>query len=150
MSDDIDQMYPALAVEDPRACGDWYREHFGFQVVWDTGWYVSLRKPATQRGDRTHELAFVRFDHASVPPDSNGERHPVRGVLVNIEVPNVEEAWLRLCAPGAPLAHRVARPRRLEEWGQDHVILRGPGGELVDVIEVVPVTGVDESTDRPT
>ena len=73
--------------------------------------------------------------HETIPA---GHRTPAGGVLVNIEVEDVDAEYERLVTRGgAP----VALDLRSETFGQRHVILVAPGGVLVDVIQPIPVTG---------
>lgn len=123
----IQSSYPVLLADDVRAARDFYVAHFGFAPVFDTDWYVSLR-----HGDAPcYELAFVRHDHASVPP---GGRAEARGVILNFEVEDAASEWERLRGAGAP----VLLPLRDEAFGQRHFILEGPGGVMVDVIQNIP------------
>lgn len=102
-----------------------FRRYFDFAVVFETDWYVSLRLGA-------RELAFVAFDHETVPEPA---RVPA-GLLINIEVDDVDAQYRRL-ATGAGLPVRL--DLRTEAFGQRHFIVEGPEGVLVDVItEVAP------------
>lgn len=119
--------YPVLAVDDVAASRDFWVGHFGFEVVFAVDWYVSLR-----RGH--HELAFVAADHPTIP---TGYRTSARGLLLNVEVPDVDAEYERLVT-GAGL--RPELELRTEDFGQRHFIVADPGGVLVDVITEVPVS----------
>jgi len=123
----LESSYPVLLVDDVGAARDYFVRHFGFAPSFDSDWYVSLRHPEPPHG----ELAFVRFDHATVPA---AYRTPARGVIVNVEVADAAAAWARLRAAGAA----VVLPLRDEPFGQRHGIVAGPGDVLVDVIENIP------------
>lgn len=118
--------YPVLGTENVAASAAFYREHFGFEPAFEADWYVSLRHP--ESGD---ELALLDASHPSVP---SGYREPARGVLVNLELDDVDAVAARLDAAGVP----VVQPLRSEPFGQRHVIVRDPGGVLVDVITEIP------------
>ncbi|GAA4050527.1 VOC family protein [Agromyces indicus] len=119
--------YPVLCSEHVEASSRFYRDHFGFEATFESDWYVSLRHP----GSGT-ELALLDPAHESVPP---GYGTPARGVLVNLELDDVDAVAARLEAAGVP----VVQPLRSEPFGQRHVIVRDPGGVLVDVItEIEP------------
>ena len=118
--------YPVLAVADVAASTEFWVEHFGFEVVFAVDWYVSLRRGA-------HELAFVDAAHPTVPA---GFRTTARGLLLNVEVPDVDAEYERLVR-GAGL--RPELDLRTEEFGQRHFIVADPAGVLVDVITEVPV-----------
>lgn len=119
--------YPVLCADDVAASARFYREHFGFDVAFETDWYVSLRHP-----DAGSELAILDPTHESVP---EGYGTTARGVLVNLELDDVDAVAARLDAAGVP----VVQALRSEPFGQRHVIVRDPGGVLVDVItEIEP------------
>lgn len=120
-------LYPVLGTADVAASARFYREHFGFEPAFEAAWYVSLRHPEPPHA----EIALLDAAHETVP---DGYRHPARGVLVNIEVVDVDALAARLEAAGVP----VVQPLRSEAFGQRHVIVRDPGGVLVDVITEIP------------
>ena len=118
--------YPVLGSADVAASAAFYIEHFGFEPAFEADWYVSLRHP-----DSGHELALLDPSHPSVP-DGYGE--VARGVLVNLELDDVDAVAARLEGAGVP----IVQPLRSEPFGQRHVIVRDPGGVLVDVITEIP------------
>ena len=80
-------------------------------------------EPLRRLLDPTHESVPARY--ATV----------ARGVLVNLELDDVDEVAARLETAGVP----VVQALRSEPFGQRHVIVRDPGGVLVDVItEIEP------------
>ena len=119
--------YPVLCTADVSASARFYREHFGFATTFESDWYVSLRHP-----DGGHELALLDAGHESIPA---GYGEAARGMLVNLEVDDVDALAARLDAAGVPTVQAL----RSEAFGQRHVIVRDPGGVLVDVItEIEP------------
>lgn len=120
-------IYPVLMTADVGATASFYREHFGFSVTFESDWYVSLR-----RGQ--WELAVLDAEHPTIPAGSRGT--PASGVLVNIEVDDVDGEYQRLVKDG-PL--EAVLPIRSEAFGQRHFIVPGPDGVLIDVItEIEP------------
>ncbi|MBB5787688.1 VOC family protein [Jiangella mangrovi] len=125
--------YPVICSTDVAAARDFYTTHFGFEPTFEADWYVSLRHPRTPH----FELAFVDHRHPTIP---EGFRRPAAGLLVNIEVPDVDAVHQRLAGDGgAGLPVRLEL--RSEAFGQRHFIVEGPGGVLVDVITVIEPTG---------
>ncbi|MGW4930042.1 VOC family protein [Agromyces sp. NPDC004153] len=118
--------YPVLGSADVAASAAFYIEHFGFEPAFEADWYVSLRHP-----DSGDELALLDPSHPSVP-DGYGE--VARGVLVNLELDDVDAVATRLEGAGVPIVQAL----RSEPFGQRHVIVRDPGGVLVDVITEIP------------
>jgi len=120
-------LYPVLGTADVATSARFYREHFGFEPTFISDWYVSLRHPLPPHA----ELALLDADHETIP---TGYRGPASGLLVNIEVDDVDELASRLSAAGVPVVQEL----RSETFGQRHVIVRDPGGVLVDVITPIP------------
>jgi catechol 2,3-dioxygenase-like lactoylglutathione lyase family enzyme len=120
-------LYPVLGTTDVAASARFYREHFGFEVAFEAEWYVSLRHPLPPHA----EIALLDAGHETIPA---GHRTPAAGVLVNIEVADVDGVASRLAAAGVPVVQEL----RSESFGQRHVIVRDPSGVLVDVITPIP------------
>jgi catechol 2,3-dioxygenase-like lactoylglutathione lyase family enzyme len=104
---------------------DFYVQHFGFEVTFDAGWYVSLRRVE-------YELALVDAGHPSIP---EGYRSPAAGLLLNFEVEDVDSEYRRLVETGG-LEPKLEL--RSEDFGQRHFIVADPSGVLVDVITEIP------------
>ncbi|KQR11818.1 VOC family protein [Cellulomonas sp. Leaf334] len=123
----ITSIYPVLMSTDVAATTAFFRDAFALETVFESDWYVSLRSGA-------FELAVLDASHDSIPA---GYRTPATGILVNIEVEDVDAEHERLVTRGgAPVAQEL----RSETFGQRHVILVAPGGVLVDVIQPIPIT----------
>lgn len=121
--------YPVLGCTDVAAARDFYVEHFGFTLTFEADWYVSLRHPSAEH----IELALVDHRHPTIP---DGFRQPARGLLLNLEVTDVDAWHERLVAAGL----RVALDLRNEAFGQRHFIVEAPDGVLVDVITPIEPT----------
>ena len=123
----ITSIYPVLMSNDVAATTEFFRDAFALETVFESDWYVSLRSG-------TFELAVLDSTHESIPA---GHRTAAAGVLVNIEVEDVDAEHERLVTRGGAA---VAQGLRSETFGQRHVILVAPGGVLVDVIQPIPIT----------
>ncbi|MFD2796084.1 VOC family protein [Promicromonospora vindobonensis] len=123
----VTSFYPVLMSQDVAAAAAFYREGLGFATTYDSDWYVSLRLGA-------FELALLAHDHATIP---EGYRELPRGVVVNLEVDDVDEVHARLTCPTGlePLL-----TLRDEDFGQRHFIVAAPDGVLLDVIQPIPPT----------
>jgi catechol 2,3-dioxygenase-like lactoylglutathione lyase family enzyme len=121
---EITSFYPVLMVDDVAATARFYREELGFDVSFEADWYVSLRFEGG-------ELAILDRTHETIP---EGFREPVRGLLLNLEVPDAAAAHARLVGDRG-LPERLAL--REEDFGQRHFIVEAPGGVLIDVIEPI-------------
>lgn len=125
---EITAHYPVLLVEDVGATAGFYETHFGFSRQFDAGWYAHLGR---EQGGQTHQMAVMRYDHDTIPVPG---RAPTRGLILNIEVADVDEIHVRMEATGAP----ILQPLRSEKFGQRHFITADPNGVLVDVITPIP------------
>lgn len=116
-------VFPTICADDVAATRDVYVDLFGFDVVFDSGWYVQLQAGA----DGRTQIGIVERTHASVPVAF--QVRPA-GVLVSIEVDDVDDVHARVVAAGM----EIALPLRDEDFGQRHFMTVDPAGTLVDVI----------------
>ena len=124
----ITSVYPVLMTTDVAVSARYFIESFGFESVFDSDWYVSLRQGAS-------ELALLDSTHATIP---EGYRSPAAGVLLNIEVDDADREYARLTSsPGTEVAVQL----RSEDFGQRHFIVVAPGGILIDVIQPIAFSG---------
>ena len=122
----VTSIYPVLLTADVDAAAAFFREHFGFEVTFGSDWYVSLRSGVG-------ELAVLDARHETIPEPWRGVA--AGGLLVNIEVDDVDDEYRRLVEEGSLDA---VLPIRSEAFGQRHFIVAGPEGVLVDVITPIP------------
>ncbi|MEV0355213.1 VOC family protein [Nocardia sp. NPDC050697] len=127
----LQSFYPVLGTEAIAASRDFYCRWLDFEVIFEAAWYVSLRRP----GAVPCELALLDPAHPTVPA---GYGVPARGILLNVEVDDVDAEWERMVTAGG------LRPElaiRSEDFGQRHFIVADPGGVLVDVIQPIEPAG---------
>mgnify|MGYP000642800299 CR=1 FL=1 len=115
-------LYPLLHVRDVTASSRFYQDHFGFEPVFESDWYVQLRGGATG-----NELAVIAFDHETIPPQG---RHPTANLILSFEVEDAAADAGRLEQAGVS----IVQPLRDEVFGQRHFIAVDPNGILLDVI----------------
>lgn len=126
----INSLYPVIMTEDLAKSKAFWTAHFPFSVAFDSEWYVSLKTDQQP----TFELALLDPDHPTVPEAFRGTFKG--GIIINIEVDDVDTAYERLCKIGLPMH----LPLRSEDFGQRHFITADPNGVLIDVIEIIPPT----------
>jgi catechol 2,3-dioxygenase-like lactoylglutathione lyase family enzyme len=125
----INSFYPVLMSNQIEATRNFYVQHFGFQIVFEADWYVSLKS-----ADGRFELAVVAYQHETVVTEY---QKPVQGLLLNFEVDNVDAEYNRLITTaGLPLRRELLT----EDFGQRHFATSDPNGVLIDVIQVIPHT----------
>lgn len=123
----LSSFYPVLMTEKVKETGEFYQRYFGFTVVFDADWYMSLKQEET--GD---ELAILQATHETVPT-SFGKS--IQGLILNFEVENADEVYQQLIKEKQLPLHLDIRS---EAFGQRHFITSDPNGVLIDVITVIP------------
>ncbi len=123
----VNSFYPVLMSREIPATRDFYVQHFGFTLTFESDWYISLKS-----ADERFELAFVAHDHETVVAEY---QQPVAGLLLNFEVEDVDSEYERLInGAGLPLRRELLS----EDFGQRHFATSDPNGVLIDVIQVIP------------
>jgi catechol 2,3-dioxygenase-like lactoylglutathione lyase family enzyme len=124
----LTSFYPVIGTSRLAEAHEFYTRLFGFETTFEADWYVSLRRT----GPPSYELALLDHTHPTVP---EGYRRPVRGLLLNFEVADVDAEWERLVVRGGL---RPELELRSEPFGQRHFIVADPSGVLIDVITPIP------------
>lgn len=125
----INSFYPVLMSNKVAESQAFYTRYFGFEIVYEADWYVSLKLTSTTS---SFELAVLDASHPTIP---SSYRTAVQGLLLNFEVDNVDDEYERLIVKEKlPLELEL----RDEEFGQRHFITKDPNGVLIDVIQVIP------------
>ncbi|MFE3451729.1 VOC family protein [Nonomuraea sp. NPDC059194] len=125
----ISSFYPVICTNRLQESRDFYTGLFGFEITFEADWYISLRREA-------HELALLDPAHPTIPAGFRDT--PVRGLILNFEVDDVDAEWERLVVQGGL---RAELEIRTEDFGQRHFIVADPNGVLVDVITNIPPVG---------
>lgn len=123
----ISQYYPVLQTADVARLKAFYCDTLDFDVKFDADWYVHLQS----RHSESVNLAILLADHETVPEDY---RQPAQGVILNFEVEDVDALNQRMLDANV----QVVRTLRDEAFGQRHVIVRDPDGNLIDLIKIIP------------
>ncbi|MFD8965722.1 VOC family protein [Streptomyces sp. NPDC059568] len=123
-SPSVTSFYPVICSEHLAESLEFYTTLFGFEKTFQSDWYVSLRRPEPPY----YELALLDADHPTMP---EAYRRPAQGLLLNLEVDDVDAEHARL-VDGAGLTPVL--PLRSEDFGQRHFIVADPDGVLVDII----------------
>lgn len=120
----LQSIYPVICTEKVKETATFYCDHFHFTLSFESDWYISLQSTSNPQ----QELAVMDLTHPSIP---EGYRKHAAGVLINIEVEDVDSLYATLEDQGLAMALDL----RSEEWGQRHFIVEDPSGLLVDVIQ---------------
>lgn len=121
--------YPVIMTEQVAATSNFYTNYFGFEIVYEADWYVSLK---LSNASAPFELAVLDASHPTIPA---AYRKPVQGLILNFEVDDVDAEYTRLIVgEKLPLELDI----RDEEFGQRHFITSDPNGVIIDVIKIIP------------
>ena len=123
----IESAYPVICTDKLTESRDFYTRNFKFEITFEEDWYISLRSKKSP----AYELALLNYQHPSLPAEF---RRPTTGLLLNLEVADVDQEYDRLKKDGLPIVLDL----KSEEWGQRHFITKDPNGLLVDIIQNVP------------
>lgn len=126
----LTSFYPVICTSRLQESHDFYTGLFGFETTFEADWYVSLRRPEPPH----YELALLDHTHPTMPA---AYRAPVRGLLLNFEVPDVDAEWERLVGREGL---RAEVELRSEDFGQRHFVVADPNGVLIDVITPIAPT----------
>ncbi|HTV67535.1 MAG TPA: VOC family protein [Rhizobiaceae bacterium] len=139
----VRDLYPLVTTPNLFEARDFYVRHFGFQVAFQSSWFVYLVGPAD--GDtRGATLAFMSPDHPSNPPGP--EAFDGKGMIVTVEVGDAAAFFEKFKREGAAIHYSLTS----EDWGQKRFMVRDPSGMLVDVVEqIAPKPGYWESDPGP-
>lgn len=121
------QYYPVIMTDHVAETARFYVEHFRFQPLFESDWYVHLQS----KEDVAVNLAVLRGDHDTIPEVGRGR---VSGLLINFEVEDVDREYVRAQERGLPILLAL----RDEPFGQRHFITCDPNGVMLDVIEPIP------------
>lgn len=128
--------YPVILTDKVEESSKFYTDFFGFEIVYNADWYVSLRK---SKSSFPFELALIDSSHPTIPV---AYKKSVQGLILNFEVEDVDKEYHRLIiSENLPLKLDI----RDEVFGQRHFITSDPNGVLIDVIKVIPPSQ-EEST----
>lgn len=119
--------YPVLMSDDVSGQAAFYKQHFGFDALFENDWYVHLRSS----DDKKVNLGIVRWDHETVPLAA---RAKTQGLPLNFEMRDPDAVYARVQAADLPILLTL----RDEAFGQRHFITADPCGVLIDVIKPIP------------
>jgi catechol 2,3-dioxygenase-like lactoylglutathione lyase family enzyme len=123
----MNAIYPTILSDRVTATKDFYVSLLRLRTDFDSDWAVYLSAPWND----ALKLAIVDRGHDSVPAPF---QLAAAGVLISVEVDDVDQAWARAAALGAPVRQEL----RDEPFGQRHFMVSDPNGLLVDVITPIP------------
>ncbi|MFC5064923.1 VOC family protein [Actinomycetospora atypica] len=106
---------------------DFYVQLLGFEVAFDSDFYVALRSPSDGPGDDVPcELAVWAVGHEMVPPPYRADP---AGIVLTFVVDDVDALHIEARRQGL----LVVAPPRDQFYGRRRMLVTDPNGLLVDV-----------------
>lgn len=115
-----------LSTDLPQA-RDWYVSLFGYQVVFDSDWFIHLQDPKHD----LLEIGIIARDHEIVTEAMAAQ--PVGG-LITLLVDDVDGLHQQAVEAGL----EILEPPRDLFYGQRRMLLADPDGQIVDVSSECP------------
>lgn len=123
----IKRSFFSVLSDDLSGTRQWYVDLFGYQVTFDSDWFVHLQSPDAA----TIELGILLRSHSIVPTISRGA---VTGGMLAIVVDDVDQLHKKAVSLGVA----VLEPPRDMFYGQRRMLLTDPNGLLVDASSECP------------
>ena len=117
----LSRLFPVIYSERLEETKQFYCDLLGFQVEFDSDWFVNLTGGAS--GEL--EIGIQRYDHELIP---KAFQAVAKGVSLAFEVNDVDAVYSRF-RDKEDLVAQIAD----EEYGQRHFMCVDPNGVLVDV-----------------
>ena len=111
-----------ICSDDLKQSKEFYIELLGFNVKYDSDWYVQLCSPA----DSEIEYGIIQRNHELVPGEY---QNPPNGMYVTFVVDNVDTIYEKALNMGIPI---IQEPRN-EFYGQRRFLTKDPSGCLIDI-----------------
>lgn len=126
----INSLYPVITTDKIETTKDFYKTYLDLVITFDSDWYISMRTSQ----EPFFELALLDYKHPSLP---EAFQHPTNGVLINLEVGDVDAVYDKFSSLGIEMVLDI----QSEDWGQRHFIVQDPNGLLIDVIQNIGAKG---------
>lgn len=102
-----------------------YMKHFNFQLVYESDWYIELLSP-----DMAVGISFT------LPQREAGEYYNGRGIILSMEVEDVDGEHSRLKAAGL----RILQDIHEKPWGERSFVMDDPNGIHLYIYKSIPPT----------
>jgi catechol 2,3-dioxygenase-like lactoylglutathione lyase family enzyme len=118
----IARLIPNICSDCLSATRDFYVELLGFQIQFDSDWYVQVSSPDNPQ----LELGIMQRDHELVPP---AFQSIPAGTFLTVVVDDVDAIYTKALERHVP----VIQAPRDEFYGQRRLLVSDPNGLLVDI-----------------
>ena len=122
------RIWSGVITEKIQESKEFYVELFGFEVIYDSDWFVLLKAGESQ-------LGFMVPNHEAQAPIFR-KAFQGQGTWIAIDVEDVDAEYERIQSLGVP----IEVPIRDEAWGDRHFVVVDPNGIGVDVVKYTSPT----------
>ena len=120
----VTRLLPNICTDRMAETRDFYVDLLGFVVGFEhPGWYIQVSSPTNPQ----LQIGIVRRDHEFTP---KAFRQPAQGVIISIQVDDVDAAYAGVLMRGFRVAHEL----RDENFGMRHFMVADPNGLLVNIL----------------
>jgi catechol 2,3-dioxygenase-like lactoylglutathione lyase family enzyme len=127
----ISRSFVNICSDDLAATRDFYVDLLGFEVGYDSDWFVQLSSTRSDAG-----IGIIRADHELVPERVRGA---AAGSYVTVVVDDVEPVFAR----ANTLAVEILEPPTDLFYGQRRLVVVDPNGYVVDVSAPTAPVSID-------
>ena len=118
-----------LIVNDLDSAKSFYRDNFGFNIVFENEWYLHLVS------DSGIQVAFMLPNQPS-QPDIFKKQYDGNGFVLSLEVDDADQAFSQANKNSLDIALEL----KSEEWGQRHFAIKDPNGVYIDIVQATEPT----------
>ena len=118
--------YPIIVTPAKNACRDFWHQHLGLAVAFDSQWFAYLTAE-----DGSASIGFMTPDHPSTPPGP--EAFGGQGMCFELQVDDAQAAYAHIQSTGLAPSY----PLTTEPWGQARFGFFDPSGLWIDVVQQV-------------
>lgn len=104
---------------------DFYMRHFGFELAFESNWYIELVTPKRDAG-----ISFT------LPEREEGEFFNGRGCILSLEVDDVDAEYKRLQKEGLLIYQEIQE----KPWGERSFVIDDPNGVHVYIYKLIEKT----------
>ncbi|MCX7781306.1 MAG: VOC family protein [Negativicutes bacterium] len=105
---------------------EFYMKYFGFQLVYESDWYIELIRP---------DMPVVGISF-TLAQREQGEIFNGKGLIISFEVENADAEYERLKGAGLTIRQEMQD----KPWGERSFVVNDPNGVHVYIYHAIPAT----------
>ncbi|QJW47846.1 glyoxalase [bacterium BFN5] len=121
----IKRIDATISTEKLKESKEFYMKHFGFNLVYESDWYIELLSPNLEVG-----ISFT------LPQREEGEFFNGRGLILSFEVDDVDAEYQRLKDAGLFIYQELQD----KPWGERSFVVDDPTRVHVYIYKTIPAT----------